>query len=92
MKKLKEFFELAPTINKIAFWACLITAIGLMVAGFCVPPTGEISGSVLTGVGELFAFASLGTGIAALERGVDAKLTHGDTELTLNNPDKKEDA
>lgn len=87
MKKLKEIFECAPTINKVAFWACLLVSIGLMITGFIVPPTGEISGSVLTGVGELFAFASLGTGIAALEKGVDAKITKGDSSIELNNPD-----
>ena len=43
----------------IPFWICLIVSIGLIVAGFCVPPMGIIDGSVLTAVGILFGFASL---------------------------------
>lgn len=77
-------------LNKTAFYICLIFSIGLLIAGFVVPPLGTISPSVLTGVGELFAFATLGTVIEAIARGVDAKLTHGNTELSLNNPDNQE--
>lgn len=44
----------------IIVWVAAIIAfvvgIGLMIAGFIVPPTGIISGSVLTGTGELFTF------------------------------------
>lgn len=38
--------------------ACIafLTGIGLCIAGFCVPPEGEISGSVLTATGEFLAF------------------------------------
>ena len=39
----------------------------------------------------MFAFASLGIGGRALEKGVDAKVTHGDTSLELNNPDSPKD-
>lgn len=77
-------------LNKTAFYICLIFAIGLLIASFVVPPLGVISPSVLTGVGELFAFATLGTVIEAISRGVDAKLVHNNTEINLTNPDKKE--
>ena len=43
----------------IPFWICLIVSIGLIVAGFCVPPMAIIDGSVLTAFGILFGFASL---------------------------------
>lgn len=33
-----------------------ITGIGLCIGGFFVPPTGEISGSVLTATGEFLTF------------------------------------
>lgn len=38
--------------------ACIafLTGIGLSIAGFYVPPTGVISGSVLTLVGEFLTF------------------------------------
>jgi hypothetical protein len=49
------------TIKNPAFWVCLTITIGLFVAGFCVPPHGEIDGSILTAGGILFAFATLET-------------------------------
>ena len=37
-----------------------LVGIGLTIAGFCVPPVGVISGSVLTALGELLTvFASV---------------------------------
>ena len=82
------------TIKNPAFWVCLMITIGLFVAGFCVPPHGEIDGSLLTAGGILFAFATLETVHVALKKGVDAKVKHGQTELTvgdLNKDNKKQD-
>lgn len=81
------------TIKNPAFWVCLSLSIGLIVAGFCVPPHGEIDGSVLTACGILFAFATLETVHIAIRKGVDAKVKHGQTELTVGdlNKDKTED-
>lgn len=45
--------------HNVPFTLTTIAAIALMIAGFCVPPTGIIDGSVLTACGILFAFASL---------------------------------
>jgi hypothetical protein len=45
--------------DKIMMLAAIIAflvGIGLTVAGFCVPPVGVISGSVLTALGELLTF------------------------------------
>lgn len=47
------------TRKGLAFWLTLVTSIGLVVAGFCVPPTGVIDGSVLKSVGLLLGFATL---------------------------------
>lgn len=44
----------------MAFGVCLVASIGLMVGGVFVPPTGVIDGSVLTAVGLLFGYATLG--------------------------------
>lgn len=41
----------------------LFFGMGLMTAGFVVPPTGVVDGSVLTGLGEIFAFTAAITGI-----------------------------
>lgn len=47
-------------IRDIIIWiaACIafLTGIGLCIGGFCVPPEGEISGSVLTATGEFLTF------------------------------------
>lgn len=39
--------------------ACVLVAlgVGLLIAGFCVPPLGVINGSVLTAFGEISTFA-----------------------------------
>ena len=81
------------TIKNPAFWVCLSLSIALIVAGFCVPPHGEIDGSVLTACGILFGFATLEVVHIAIRKGVDAKVRHGQTELTVGdlNKDKTED-
>lgn len=81
------------TMKNPAFWVCLTLSIGLIVAGFCVPPHGEIDGSVLTACGILFGFATLEVVHIAIRKGVDAKVKHGQTEVTLGdlNKDKTED-
>ena len=47
-------------VRDIIIWiaACIafLTGIGLCIAGFIVPPTGVISGSVLTATGEFLTF------------------------------------
>lgn len=77
------------TIKNPAFWVCLTITVGLFVAGFCVPPHGEIDGSILTAGGILFAFATLETVHVALRKGVDAKVKHGKTELTIGDLNKE---
>ena len=84
----------SATIKNPTFWVCLTITVGLFVAGFCVPPHGEIDGSILTAGGILFAFATLETVHVALKKGVDAKVKHGQTELTISdniNDDKQKD-
>lgn len=70
---------------KVVIALCLFVAVGLMVAGFIVPPTGVIDGSVLKGCGILFLFATLPTVIHAVELGYDMKISNGETAVELNN-------
>ena len=60
-------------------------AILLIITSFIVPPMGVIDGSILGAVGELFGFAALGTVVKAIDRGMDAKITHGETAVEINN-------
>lgn len=46
--------------SKVIFIITCVISVGLLVAGFILPPRGVIDPSCLTAVGELFAFASLG--------------------------------
>lgn len=62
----------------IIIWvaACIAfsTGIALCIAGFCVPPQGEISGSVLTATGEFLTFFGSVFGIGEYTRIQLAKL------------------
>lgn len=76
-----------PTRNHSVwlFIATTTAAIALIVAGFLVPPTGVIDPSVLTAVGELFAFATLAQVPAMLESGHKVKVQKGDTTIELHD-------
>lgn len=69
----------------VTFIVCFIISAGLIIGGFFVPPTGEISGSVLTAVGELLAFPTLAFGMRAVELGYDLKFQKGEHSLELTN-------
>ena len=76
-----------PTL-KNSMWLFVATttaAIALIVAGFLVPPTGVIDPSVLTAVGELFAFATLAQVPAMLESGHRVKVQKGNTTIELHD-------
>ena len=75
--------ERKATRNRIEFWVCLITSIGLFVGGFFVPPMGVIDGSVLTAVGMLLGFAVLAQLPHIIGMSKSVKLTHGDTTIEV---------
>lgn len=62
-----------------------LCAVGMFVAGFCVPPMGMIDGSVLKACAILFGFAALIVVYNAIDRGVGASLEHGDTKLEIKD-------
>lgn len=71
-------------LHTVVFAVTLTVSVGLMVAGFIVPPTGVIDGSVLTGVGELFAFAALSQLPFVIRSGKGITLNHGNTSISVN--------
>ena len=79
------------TMRNPAFWVCLVLSIGLIVTGFFMPPMAEVDGSVLTAVGELFGFATLEVVYHSIRNGIDAKIKHGNTEVTVGDLNIKED-
>ncbi len=77
----------SATLRNPAFWICLAITIGLFITGLCMPPHGEIDGSILTAASILFAFATLYEVHIAIKKGVNAKLRHSNTELSVGDPD-----
>ena len=86
----KALFKGTPWYVYVVF----VVAIGLGVAGFCVPPQGEISGSVLTYIGELVGGVALVEFVvhipAYLEAGVKAKISHGNTAIEVASDEVKD--
>ena len=93
MKKGEIMTEIVKnaTIRNLAFWVCLAMTIAMLLGGFFTPPRANIDGSILTACGILFAFATLETVHHAIRKGVDARVRHGQTELTVGDLDKKGD-
>lgn len=60
----------------------------MIIASWFVPPMAVIDSSVLASVGEIFGFAALGTVIKAIDKGVDAKVQHNNTSLTIGDLNK----
>jgi fumarate reductase subunit D len=71
--------------GRVVFWVCLIVSLILIVLGFVVPPMGTIDPSVLTAVGEIFGFATLGVVADAIKEGYDAKIKKGEMEINITN-------
>lgn len=71
-------------------WLRILTlaSIALLVWSFMLPPPGVIDSSVIAAVGELAGFAALWQIAKAIDKGVDAALRKGDTEITIHNDDK----
>lgn len=85
-KKIRDIW-LRGTYHNVAFWICLSVSLFLIITAFFMPPRAIVDSSVIACVGELFGFAALGAFIRALDKGVDARITKGDTELSIQNPD-----
>lgn len=71
--------------------AAIIVSMALIIAGFTIPPSGVIDGSVLTAVGELLGGVTLITFVSHipqyLEAGYKAKITHGNTTVEISDDD-----
>ena len=83
---MKQFYG-AYIKHNLMFWIFAIVAIFLLITSFFLPPMGVISPSVLEGVAELFAFASLGAVYKAIDKGTSASISHGNTTLTIEDKD-----
>lgn len=68
-------------------WFKILSAVSiiLMIISFFMPPQGTIDPSVIAGVGEIFAFAALGTVIYAIDKGKETTISHGSTSMTIRD-------
>ncbi len=69
MNRVKQFFSKPKSISTCV----LVFGVILIIAGFCVPPVGVIDGSVLTGLGEIFAFSASIDGLNYLTAKIPAQ-------------------
>ena len=82
-QQLKELRE-GCTKAKICAGILSFVAVGLIVTSFFIPPQGVVDSSVLASVGEIFAFAALFAIWEAVDKGIDAKIVHGNTTISID--------
>lgn len=87
---MKNFFN-SYLKDNLPFWVFGIIAIILLAVSFLLPPTGSIDPTVLEGVAELFAFASLGAVYKAINKGTVATVQHGQTTVTIGKDAEEEE-
>jgi len=72
------------TRARIAALVLAILSAVLITVSFFTPPMWIIDSSVFVAVGELMAWGALFALWEAIDRGIDAKLTHGDTTISID--------
>lgn len=77
-------------IENIPFWILAGVSIAIGITAFFIPPKAEIHPSVLRLISWFFAFAALWTAFVAMIRGIDARLQHGKTSLTVGSLEDKD--
>lgn len=89
MTAAKKYTKARRDCRHATVMAIILTAIAaaMLIGAALTPPMSIIDSSILAAVGELFAFAALFKAGEAIDRGIDAKLTHGNTTIELTNPD-----
>ena len=70
----------------ILFTITLVVTLGLFIAGFIVPPTGVIDGSVLTAGGIISMFGLFAQLPTLLSSSKKTKINHGNTSIEIENP------
>ena len=87
LTRLRNLTKNIRTSTSVLLWVFSLTALGLFIASFLVPPTGVIDGSVLKAGGIIFAFAALAEAREAIVEGLGVKVTHGDTQIVIHDQD-----
>lgn len=77
-------------IENVPFWILAGLAAALGIIAFFMPPRAEVHPSVLKLISWFFAFTALWTVFAAMMRGIDARIQHGKTSLTVGQLEGKD--
>lgn len=77
-------------IENVPFWILAGLAAALGIIAFFMPPRAEVHPSVLKLISWFFAFTALWTVFAAMMRGIDARIQHGKTSLTVGSLEGKD--
>ena len=77
-------------IENVPFWILAGVALIIGIIAFFLPPMGDIKPNALKFISWIFAFTALWTVFTAMMRGIDARIQHGKTSLTVGNLDGKE--
>lgn len=78
-------------IENVPFWILAGVAVVMGIIAFFIPPKAEIHPSVLRFISWVFAFAALWTVFVSMMRGIDARIQHGKTSLTVGSLEDKSD-
>lgn len=89
MSRFRAMTRNVRTSTTVLLWVFSIAALGLGIASFLIPPTGQIDPSVLRFVAELFAIMALLELREAVLEGLGVKLTHGNTTIEVHDLDGK---
>ena len=87
MKKLLKH----SVIDNIPFWVLAGVSIAMGITAFFMPPKGEIHPSVLKFISWMFGYAALWTVFISMLKGIDAKIQHGKTSITVGNIEEKKE-
>lgn len=77
--------------HKKVILALTIFSALLIIIGLIIPPMGVVDGSILVGIGELFAFGLLWEIPEYLKAKKDIKVTKGDTTIEINNDNQDDE-
>lgn len=76
-------------VENVPFWVLSGVALVIGIIAFFLPPKGDIKPNALKFIGWIYAFTALWTVFSAMMRGIDARIQHGQTSLSIGDIDKK---
>lgn len=76
-------------IENVPFWILAGVSIVVGIIAFFIPPKAEIHPSVLHFISWMFGFAALWTVFVSMMRGLEARIQHGKTSLTVGGNEEK---